>query len=92
MLYFMKFQNGKFEDVINGLHSEFGYGNCGNALEAGLKNSSLYLNNDGVYNEKYKVDASNKSKDNDKFEYEFDIKKWIMLFVKFVGIQVKMLM
>ena len=66
---------GKFEDVINGLHSEFGYGNCGNALEAGLKNSSLYLNNDGVYNEKYKVDASNKSKDNDKFEYEFDIKK-----------------
>lgn len=42
---------GKFEDVINGLHSEFGYGNCGNALEAGLKNSSLYLNNDGVYNE-----------------------------------------
>ena len=60
--------------MINGLHSEFGYGNCGNALEAGLKNSSLYLNNDGVYNEKYKVDASNKSKDNDKFEYELILK------------------
>ena len=66
---------GKFEDVINGLHREFGYGGNAKSLKAKLMDSSLYINTDGVFEEGNRYLVANKAESDDAFEYEFVIDK-----------------